>query len=107
MKLLAISALLLAPFVYANPAPAATADSSVFDMIAQWDSAVSARDVAAPAAVAAPNFHIFGRATKKPKGSSGSQNETESAAVGFVSPSRALQVGAVGLGVMEVVRLWG
>ena len=44
---------------------------------------------------------------KKKKGSGSSANNTDSAAVGFVTPSRALQASALGLGVIEIIRLWG
>ncbi|EUC51262.1 hypothetical protein COCMIDRAFT_63 [Bipolaris oryzae ATCC 44560] len=52
-----------------------------------------------------------GKKTKKPKGGhlgSNNDTETESAAMmRFVPPMGALQVGVVGFGVLEVVRLWG
>lgn len=45
------------------------------------------------------------RATSKPKGSKGGSGNTTSAAA-HVPPSSALVVGALGLGVVEVLRLW-
>lgn len=44
---------------------------------------------------------------KKPKGSSNKNDTNDTEASGaMLAPSRVLELGALGLGVMEVVRLW-
>ncbi|KAF2011954.1 hypothetical protein BU24DRAFT_412499 [Aaosphaeria arxii CBS 175.79] len=52
-----------------------------------------------------------GKSKSKSKGGKiakgGSKNGTESAATMGFEPNRILQAGALGLGVMEIVRLWG
>jgi hypothetical protein len=96
MKFAATSTLLFATLVLASPAPAAQPEAAVAQPIA-----VAPRE-AAPAPVAV----LEQRAPKKPKGGSGGDKNTTSAAADMMTPSRALQLGALGLGAMQVVRLW-
>jgi len=106
MKFLAVTVLLVA-FVAANPAPAAVAQPEPI----QAEAAIAGR-AANPEPVPEINAPLLSRDPKKSKGGGGgggdenNGNGTEDAA-GILTPSRALQLGAVGLGVMELVRLWG
>jgi hypothetical protein len=88
MKFAAISTLLFATLALASPAPAAQPNT----MVAQ-PLEVIPRDAA----------HVLEARKKKPKGGSG--NSTNSTATAM-TPSRALQIGALSVGVMEIVRLW-
>ncbi|OAL01181.1 hypothetical protein IQ06DRAFT_293292 [Phaeosphaeriaceae sp. SRC1lsM3a] len=93
MKFAAATTVLFATLSLASPAPAA-----------------QPAEVAQPLAVApreaAPAPYLEARVPKKPKtGSGGNKNTTDSAAI-MMTPSRALQLGALGLGAMQVVRLW-
>jgi len=66
--------------------------------------------VATPSAKAAPNALLNERSSSSKGGkggSSGSGNNTSNAASDLITPSRLLQGAALGLGVVEVVRLWG
>jgi len=67
--------------------------------------------LATPSAKAAPNTLLNERSSSSSKGgkggSSGSGNNTSNAASDLITPSRLLQGAALGLGVVEVVRLWG
>jgi hypothetical protein len=108
MKFLILTTL-LATFVAANPAPAPAADPAPA-AVAQPEAAVIER-AADPEPVPEIPAPILARDPKKGKGGGGGGDEdegnnTDSAGV-LLSPSRALQLGAVGLGVIEVVRLWG
>tara|TARA_R110002003_G_scaffold104_27_gene8424 strand:+ start:1890 stop:2168 length:279 start_codon:yes stop_codon:yes gene_type:complete len=92
MKFAAASTLLFATLALASPAP-----------VAQPDAAVA--PVAQPQLVErAPLPVLEARKKSKPKGGS---NSNSTGAATTMTPSRALQLGAVGLGVMEVARLWG
>jgi hypothetical protein len=90
MKVAAATTLLFATLALASPAPAPAAANAA--AVAQ-PFEVTPRD-------AAPMLEAR---KKKPKG--GSSNSSNSTAT-MMSPSRALQLGALSLGVMEVVRLW-
>lgn len=114
MKLLALTPLVLAVLTYASPAPAAGPLQT--EAIEQCHDALAARN--ANTANAAHHAYLVERGSKKkdkkkkkkskPKKPKGIGNLTEeSTAPSFAVSSRALQVGAVGLGVLEVVRLWG
>jgi hypothetical protein len=105
---LAVVTLLLASIVLASPAPIAEPIA-----VAQPDAVVAQPEFEALAArVAEPNVDaskagIQLEARKsKPKGSSKSNNTDTSAAM-VLAPSRALELGALSLGVLEIVRLWG
>ncbi|CAO2653939.1 Nn.00g106720.m01.CDS01 [Neocucurbitaria sp. VM-36] len=105
MKIATVTTLLFATLALASPAPAPQPDAKAAQVIEtreQFRKALAARD-----ADAAHNTYIAARApkAKKPKGGSGNNTNDTSAAV-IITPSRALQLGALGLGVMEVVRLW-
>lgn len=103
MKFWGLPVLLLATLVYANPAPAS--DSKAIGGPNAVDDVAKCNDL-----FTRPDPHVIARALqkKKKKGGSGSSaNVTDSAAAGFVTPSRALQAGALGMGVIEIVRLWG
>ncbi|KAF2195807.1 hypothetical protein K469DRAFT_682061 [Zopfia rhizophila CBS 207.26] len=108
MKFAAVT-LLLATLALANPAPAAQPEVAVAqpETRAEFDAALAARN-AAPE-VEAPKFEQRApEPKKKPKsGGDSSSNDTEEGAAGMMSPSRVLELGALGLGIMEVVRLWG
>ncbi|KAF2730896.1 hypothetical protein EJ04DRAFT_514958 [Polyplosphaeria fusca] len=105
MKFAAIT-LVLATLALANPAPAADAQ---IETPAQFEEALAARDPspAAPEIVArAAGIQLAPRSPKKPKVSNGNNKNNTDSAAGTLSPSKALGLGALGLGVMEVVRLW-
>ena len=94
MKFATATAILFAAVALASPAP-----------VAQPEADVAA--VAQPVEILAERAPILeDRATKKPKGGSSGGNNSENAA-DMLTASRVLQLGAVGLGVMEIVRLWG
>lgn len=102
MRFAAATTLLFATLALANPAPLAhpEADGShLIETRSQLHNALAARD-----AEALHHIQLDARA-KKPKPKTGSGNDT--GAADMMSPSRALQLGALGLGVIEVVRLWG
>jgi hypothetical protein len=107
MKVAAATSLLLATLALASPAPVAQPGAAavaapepvLFKSAQEFRNALTERN-----ADAMPNIHLDARA-KKPKGGSGNSNDTSAAIT--MTPSRVLQAGALGLGVMEVVRLWG
>lgn len=96
MKITAAITFLFATLTVASPAPVAQPEALVA-AIARPQS-VEARE-----ANTIRSIQIEARA-KKPSG--GSSSNSTSAAIS-VTPTRVLQVGALGLGMMEVVRLWG
>ncbi|USP75185.1 hypothetical protein yc1106_02459 [Curvularia clavata] len=103
MKFGVLPVLLLAALVHANPAPAS--NSKAIRGPNAVDDVAECHDL-----FTTPDPHVIARALKKKKkkkGSGSSANLTDSAAVGFVTPSRALQASALGVGVIEIVRLWG
>jgi hypothetical protein len=89
MKFAALSTLLFATLALASPAPVAQPNSAAVVQPLE----VLPRDAA----------HVLEARKKKPKGGSG--NSTNSTAT-TMTPSRALQLGALSLGVMEIVKLW-
>jgi hypothetical protein len=117
MKFAAVT-LLLATLALANPAPAAEPEAAAapapvaapvqIDTRAALDEVLAARAASPQLDARSAGLKLAAREPKKskPKTSSGNGNDTEDAAVSL-TPSRALQLGALGLGVMEVVRLWG
>jgi hypothetical protein len=90
MKVTSVTTLVFATLALASPAPAAQPNAPA---IAQ-PLEVLPREATA----------VLEARKKKPKGGS-SGNSTNSTAT-TMTPSRVLQLGALGLGVMEVVRLW-
>ncbi|KAI4705023.1 hypothetical protein J4E89_009316 [Alternaria sp. Ai002NY15] len=113
MKFTVATTLLLATVALASPAPVANPDAvaepALIGSRAQFREALAARDT-----LVMPEVQLEERASssggkgggKGGKGTGG-KNTTESAASDMLSPSRALQITALGLGVVEVVRLWG
>lgn len=95
MKVVAASTFILASLALANPAPVAQPESDVA-AVAQ-PKFIAARE---PNALERPHLDIR---AKKPK--TGSSNS--SSAADTLTVSRALQLGAIGLGAIEVVRLCG
>lgn len=95
MKLTATTTFLFAALTLATPAP--IAGPLVPETIPEFRHALVDR-------VAAALPHLDARASK-PKGSKGGGNDTSSAAVS-VSPSGVMMMSALGLGVIEVARLW-
>lgn len=92
MKISAAAITLFATLALASPAPVAqpnAADGALADAVP-----IQARDPAP-----------YLEARKKPKKPSRGNSSNSSAAV-TVTPNLVLQLGALGLGVMEVVRLW-
>jgi hypothetical protein len=88
MKVATVSTLIFSTLALASPAPAAQPYAAA---------------VAQPLAVAPRDPAPILEARKKPKvGNSG--NTT--AAAYMLSPSRALQLGALGVGVVQIIRLW-
>ncbi|KAF2878000.1 hypothetical protein BDV95DRAFT_8167 [Massariosphaeria phaeospora] len=107
--------LLLATAALATPAPVAdaapAAQPNQIESLAQLSEALAARDAAhvVPEIVARTagirlDSRKSGKGGKGGKGGDG--NSTEDSAAGMLSPSHALELGALGLGIMEVVRLW-
>lgn len=95
MKLSIATTLALTAFALATPAP--HAGPLVPDTISEFRNAMLSR-------AALPE--LVDRASSKPKGSkSGGSSNTTSSAVSL-SPSGALVIGALGVGVVEVLRLW-
>jgi hypothetical protein len=93
MKVAAATTLIFASLALASPAPAA-----------QPNAAAVVRPLEVEPRAPEP---VLLEARKKPKGGSSNGNSSNSTgAADTISPSRALQIGALGLGVMEVVRLW-
>ncbi|KAJ4374958.1 hypothetical protein N0V83_002037 [Neocucurbitaria cava] len=105
----AVTTLLFATLALASPAAklqpnAEDASPVLFKSREEFHHALAARDAAG-----AQNIRLDARdpMPKKPKTpSSGNNTNTTNAADMTITPSRALQLGALGLGVMEVVRLW-
>jgi hypothetical protein len=93
MKLAAVSTLLFATLALASPAPAAQPHAAALEAGAQ------------PLDFVARTLPVLEARKKKPKGSSGNNSNTTGAA-DMISPSRALQLGALSVGVLEIVRLW-
>lgn len=92
----ATASLLFAALAIATPAP--ISGSLVPETIPEFRHALMGR-----AAAAVPDLDT--RSTTKPKGGSKGSNTTSAA--GTVSPSGVLVMGVLGMGVVEVVRLWG
>lgn len=95
MKFAAATTLLFATLALAGPAPAAQPAAAAVPALAPAPEPVEARDAI-----------LITRDPKKSKPKSSSGNSTNNA-VGMLAPSRALELGVLGLGVLEVVRLWG
>jgi hypothetical protein len=93
MKFAAVSTLLFATLALASPAPAAQPNAAALEAGAQ------------PFDFVARTLPVLEARKKKPKGSSGNNSNTTGAA-DMISPSRALQLGALSVGVLEIVRLW-
>jgi hypothetical protein len=110
MKFFAVT-LVLASVALANPAPVAAPEAAAAPAaVAQpQPQPMSVGEAVAPRDAEPAQFpQLEARVPKKGKGGkSGGGNSTDEGAAGMLTPSRALQLGAVGLGVMEVVRLWG
>jgi hypothetical protein len=88
MKFAAASTFLFATLALATPAPAA-----------QPDHSVTPAEIMPRAAMP-----ILEERAKKPKPGNSGNNSNSTATM--MTPSRALQLGALSLGIMEVVRLW-
>jgi len=110
----ALVTLLLASVTLASPAPVAEpgaeARPAPIESVAQLDGALAARhaEPVVPEIVArTAGIRLDSRDPKKskPKGNNG--NSTSNSSAISITPSRALELGALGLGIMEVVRLWG
>jgi hypothetical protein len=97
MKFAAASTLFFATLALASPAPAAQPNAAA---VAQPEA------VALPHEFVARNLPILESRAKKPKGGSSGNNSNDTGAAVAISPSRALQLGALSLGVYEIVRLW-
>lgn len=122
MKFAAVT-LLFATLALANPAPAAQPEAAAvpapaaqpeaqpveINTRAQLEEALSPRVAAPEPEIDAPaaGIRLDARDPKKSKPKTGSGGNDTQDAAGIVSPSRALQLGALGLGIMEIVRLWG
>jgi hypothetical protein len=102
MKVTAATTLLFAALALASPTSVAQpkAQPKSVETRAQFHNALLSRDAAA-----AQFAQLDTRKVKGGKGGSG--NNTESDASDMFTPSRALQLGALGLGVIQVARLWG
>lgn len=94
MKVAALTTLLFATVALASPAPVAQPEAAV---LAHPAEILTTRDPAP----------ILDARAKKPKPNSGNSNNTNSTGAAImITQNRVLQFGALGLGVMEVVRLW-
>jgi hypothetical protein len=102
MKVTAATTVLFATLALASPTSVAQpkAQHKSVETRAQIHNALLSRDAAA-----AQFAQLDIRKVKGGKGGSG--NNTESEASDMFTPSRALQLGALGLGVMQVARMWG
>lgn len=98
MKIAATATLLFATLALANPAPIAQPEA---DAAPVAQPLVETRD---PEVLHSVQLDARG---KKPKTGSGSGSGNDTSAADIITPSRALQLGALGFGVIEVVRLWG
>lgn len=94
MRFIATTAIACATLALATPAP--VGGPAVPETVPAFRHALLSRDVTLP--------QLDTRASK-PKGSKGGSGGNSSAAVS-VLPSNMLMMGALGLGVMEVARLW-
>jgi hypothetical protein len=112
MKFTAATCLLLSTLALASPAPVAKSDAEAEPVLIESRAPIR-NAVAAREAIALPAIELEERSTSGGKGSKGGKgsgskgNNTENAASDMLSPSRVLQVTALGLGVIEVVTLWG
>jgi hypothetical protein len=91
MRLTAVTTILFATIALANPVAQPTAALSPASLAPEIDARAASM--------------LEERKTKKPKSSGNKSNDTE-AAGSLLAPSRVLELGALGLGVIEVVRLW-
>jgi hypothetical protein len=91
MRLTAVTTILFATVALANPVAQPTAALGPASLAPEVDARAASM--------------LEERKTKKPKSSGNKSNDTE-AAGSLLAPSRVLELGALGLGVMEVVRLW-
>ena len=113
MRLSALTPLILATLIHAKPAPAAGPHQT--DTVPQCHDAVAIRAANAPHAYLAERANSNNKKKKKNKNRKPKQpkgvniTDTDNIASSFsAGSSRTLQVGAaVGLGVLEMVRLWG
>ncbi|KAG9186198.1 hypothetical protein G6011_02754 [Alternaria panax] len=107
MKFPAATTLFLAALALASPAPLANPDAVAepitIESREQFRNALSARTV-----LTVPEIQLEERASSGGKGGKGGKGggNSSSAASDILSPNRALQVAALGLGVVEVVRQW-
>jgi hypothetical protein len=98
MKFTTATTLLLATLTFTLATPIAEPTNTVAVAVA----------AAAPLHARAANFRLEERKKKKPKAPKNGNNTNDtSIAAGTIAPSRVLELGALGLGVMEIVRLWG
>ena len=107
MKFSAVTTILFTTLAIASPAPAPIAQPEAAAVV---DSPNTVREAApVPEGIlTADIIEIEARAPKKGSGSKGGSsggNNTNAAIT--ITPSRALELAALSLGVMEVVRLWG
>ncbi|KAH9861798.1 hypothetical protein J1614_011551 [Plenodomus biglobosus] len=98
MRFAAATTLLFATLALASPAPIAQPEAEVAQPL----------DVIARDAAFIESIQLKARASK-PKSGSGSSggSDTNTSAAITLTPNRVLQAGALGLGVIEMVRLWG
>ena len=104
MKFSTATTIFFATLAIASPAPAPIAQP---EAVAAVDSPNMVREAAPESILTADIVEIEARTPKKSKGgkSGGGGNDTNAAIT--ITPSRALELAALSLGVMEVVRLWG
>ena len=106
MKVAAATTLLFATLALANPAPAAQ-PNSLQELSQRSNQAPSYANFKQDLAARDPAKKK--KKPKKPKNSNkgNSTEEVEESAARMLSPSRVVELGAIGVGVMEIVRLWG
>ncbi|KAF2661769.1 hypothetical protein K491DRAFT_710604 [Lophiostoma macrostomum CBS 122681] len=105
MKFSAALPLLFTTLALANPAP--ITNPRVPGVAHLEAREVSPDPAPVPAEIVARTAGIVLDSRSPKKGSSsGSKNNTQTGAAGTITISRGLQLGALGLGVMEVARLW-
>lgn len=120
MKVAAVTSLLFATIALANPAPVAQPNAlhvSAEQSRSAIGGAILAPDLSSRSFSSESSQSALERRKKKsdkskPKGSKGgnetnSTQEDTSSASGAVLPSVALELSALGVGIIELVRLWG
>jgi hypothetical protein len=108
IKLVSIT-LILAAVAFASPAPVAApkAAAALAAVAKPKPQSISAEEALPPRVATPAKIEVHNPKKSTPKIGKNSRNITNKGAAGMLTLSRALQIGTIRLGVMEVVRLWG